>query len=207
MSREFWNGRYRDAGEEYVFGTHPNAFLASRAHLLAPGQRALSVADGEGRNSVWLAGQGLQVDAVEFAPAAIAKARSLAEGQGLGRGNPHFIEADVLTWSWPAERYDVVVGIFIQFLGPAEREQLFRRMVAALKPGGRLLLQGYRPEQLAYGTGGPSAVENLYTADLLRSAFAGLEIEGLEAYDQAIEEGLAHRGMSALIDLVARKPC
>lgn len=206
MSRELWDQRYAAAGDSYLFGRHPNAFLASQQDLLVAGQRALCVADGEGRNSVWLAQRGLLVDAVEFSPVAIAKARRLAAVRGLGIHNPHFIEADLLDWDWPEGRYDAVVAIFIQFLTPAQQPDCFRRLVAALKPGGRLFLQGYTPKQIEYGTGGPSAVENLYTEGLLREAFADLAIEGLEAFEEVIEEGSGHHGLSALIDLVARKP-
>lgn len=206
MNQERWNTRYTEAGDEYVFGMHPNAFLVSQRALLLPGQRVLCVADGEGRNSVWLAQLGLLVDAVEFAPAAIAKARKLAEARGLGTHNPRFIEADLFAWDWPVAHYDLVVGIFIQFVGPAQRAVMFERLVQALKPGGRLLLQGYTPKQLEYATGGPSEVGNLYTPDFLRAAFPGMEIERLEAFDELIEEGAGHRGMSALIDLVVRKP-
>jgi SAM-dependent methyltransferase len=207
LSRDQWEGRYRDAGADYVFGTQPNAFLAAHKHLLQPGMRALSVADGEGRNSVWLAGQGLAVDAVEFAPSAIAKARALAGARGLdAAAAPRFHEADLFRWGWPVAAYDLVVAIFVQFAGPAERPVLFRNMIDALKPGGRLLMQGYTPKQLEYGTGGPSAVENLYTEAMLREAFAALEIERLEAFEEVVDEGAGHRGMSALIDLVARKP-
>lgn len=201
--RHGWNSRYADAGDDYVFGTAPNAFLAAQARWLTPGQRALSVADGEGRNGVWLAEQGLQVDAVEFAPAAIAKARRLAAARGV---TPNFIEADLLTWDWPVSAYEVVAAIFIQFVGPAERARLFACMTAALRPGGLLLIQGYTPRQLDYRTGGPSAVENLYTQALLRDAFAGLEILHLAEYDSHVDEGHGHRGTSALIDLIARKP-
>jgi cyclopropane fatty-acyl-phospholipid synthase-like methyltransferase len=206
VTRELWNTRYAEAGDDYVFGIHPNAFLASQKHLLRPGRRALSVADGEGRNSVWLAQQGVLVDAVEFAPAALAKARRLAARRGLGSHNPRFIEADLLAWDWPVAHYDWVVAIFIQFAGPGERPELFRHLIAALKPGGRLLLQGYTPKQLDYRTGGPSAVDNLYTEAMLRNDFAALQIERLEAFDEIIEEGAGHSGMSALIDLVATKP-
>lgn len=78
MSREIWESRYAGAGDGYLFGLHPNRFRAAQARLLCAGQRALSVADGEGRNSVWLAWQGMLVDAVEFAPTALAKACRLA---------------------------------------------------------------------------------------------------------------------------------
>lgn len=204
--RQMWNARFIEAGEDYVFGTAPNAFLAAQVLRLAPGQQALAVADGEGRNSVWLAEQGLQVDAVEFAPAAIAKARRLAAARGLSAAQaPNFIEADVLEWAWPVDRYDVVAAIFIQFAGPAQRAQLFERMQAALKPGGLLLLQGYTPKQLDYKTGGPSAVENLYTRAMLEDAFVGLDILQLADYESHVDEGPGHRGMSALIDLVAVK--
>jgi len=98
-----------------------------------------------------------------------------------------------------------VVGIFIQFAGPDLRSRIFRNIEACLRPGGLLLLEGYRPEQLAYGTGGPPSAENLYTEALLREAFAGMQVLSLRAYDAVIEEGTAHKGMSALIDMVARK--
>src|ERR1035437_5071104 len=88
-----WSNRYRDAGEHYVFGTEPNRFLAHRAALLQDGQTALSIADGEGRNSVWLAEQGLQVSAVEISPVAIEKARRLAAGRKV---DVDFVLADML---------------------------------------------------------------------------------------------------------------
>jgi hypothetical protein len=99
----------------------------------------------------------------------------------------------------------VVVAIFIQFADPALRATIFQRMKDALKPGGLILLAGYRPEQLDYRTGGPSQLENLYTAPMLRDAFSDTTILHLAEYDDEINEGAGHSGMSALIDLVARK--
>jgi cyclopropane fatty-acyl-phospholipid synthase-like methyltransferase len=113
--------------------------------------------------------------------------------------------ADLLNWEWPESRYDVVVGIFIQFVGPELRAQMFEGMKCSLKPGGLLLLQGYTPRQLEYRTGGPSQVENLYTEALLREAFADMEMLHLAEHESFISEGTGHHGMSALIDLVARK--
>ncbi|MCL7461601.1 class I SAM-dependent methyltransferase [Pseudomonas sp. NW5] len=196
-----WNQRYDR--EDYLFGTEPNAFLQRQQHWLQPGMHALSVADGEGRNGVWLAEQGLDVLAVEAAPLAIAKACHLAAGRGVKLRHEC---VDLLEWDWGRERFDLIVGIFIQFAGPALRQQMFDSMQRALKPGGLLLLEGYRTEQLAYGTGGPRDIDNLYTEALLREAFADLEILQLESYDAEIHEGSGHHGMSALIDLVARKP-
>lgn len=112
---------------------------------------------------------------------------------------------DVFEWDWPEGAYDLVVGIFIQFLPPEGRDQLFKKMAAALKPGGVLMLHGYTPKQLHYGTGGPKQRENLYTAELLRRLFADMRIQVLEDYELDINEGSGHVGRSALIDLVAVK--
>ncbi len=196
-----WDRRY--AQDDYLFGVEPNAFLVRQAGRLKPGQVALAVADGEGRNGVWLAQQGLRVLSLDSSEVAQAKAGRLARERGVTLNLEH---ADVANWSWPVGAFDLVVGIFIQFATPVLRTVLFDKMQAALKPGGLLLLQGYRPEQLAYGTGGPSQAENLYTEPMLRDAFAGLEILELTAHDSAIEEGHGHAGMSALINLVARRP-
>lgn len=199
----FWSSRYRDAGDDYLFGTAPNAFLTREAHRLAPGSAVLSVADGEGRNSVWLARQGMAVTATEISSPAIDKARRLATEQNA---QVEFVLADVLQWQWPDAGFDAVVGIFIQFASAAERPRLFAGMKQALKPGGLLLLQGYTPRQLEYKTGGPPNVENLYTPELLRQSFGDLEILDLQAYEDVLSEGRAHCGQSALIHLVARKP-
>jgi SAM-dependent methyltransferase len=196
-----WNRRF--SAEEYVFGTEPNAFLASQQPLLARGMRALCVADGEGRNSVWLAAQGLEVTAFDFSPVGLAKATKLAERSGA---KVAYRLADVNKWDWDAAPYDVVIAIFVQFTPPAERARMFQGMVRALKPGGVLILQGYGPEQLRYGTGGPKQLENLYTEALLRQSFASLEILHLAAHEGEVHEGAGHNGMAALIDLVARKP-
>jgi SAM-dependent methyltransferase len=197
---ERWETRYATPG--YHFGKEPNAFLKSKAHLLKAGQKALSIADGEGRNGVFLAELGLDVLAMDFSPAALAKARSLAKER---RVTVRFEQADLETWTWPAGEFDVVVAIFIQFCTPALRARVFESMKRALKPGGLILMQGYRPEQLEYKTGGPSQVEQLYTRALLEKAFADCKSVAIEEYDRELYEGTGHGGMSALIDLLARK--
>jgi cyclopropane fatty-acyl-phospholipid synthase-like methyltransferase len=195
-----WNERY--AGEEYHFGTEPNAFLASQVTRLKAGMSCLAVADGEGRNGVWLAELGLQVLSVDNSAVAVTKARALAQQRGV---TMEVELVDLAQWDWPESRFDVVAGIFIQFAPPELREQLFANLKRCLKPGGLLLLQGYTPRQLEYRTGGPSQLENLYTKALLREAFADMEILHLSEHDSVIHEGAGHVGMSALIDLVARK--
>lgn len=196
-----WEERY--STPDYVFGTAPAAFLTDHAELYASGQSALCVADGEGRNSVWLARRGLDVTALEYAPSAIAKARKLAEAHGVSLTHA---QADVFDWDWPEAEFDHVVAIFIQFVGPEDRAVMMDRMKAAVKPGGLLTLHGYTPKQIDYGTGGPRAVENLYTTDLLAGLFQGWSIEENRSHERELDEGAGHSGMSALIDFVARKP-
>jgi SAM-dependent methyltransferase len=197
---ERWEKRY--AAPEYVFGTEPNAFLKSQAALLPKSGKALAIADGEGRNGVWLAQRGLDVLSMDFSPTALAKAKALAEERGV---TLRIQEADILTWDWTSAEFDVVVGIFFQFASPAERARIFAGIRKALKPGALLLLEGYGPKQLEYKTGGPSELENLYTEELLRAEFAGFSELEIRSYDSVISEGTRHVGMAALIDLVGRK--
>jgi SAM-dependent methyltransferase len=196
-----WNERFDR--EDYWFGTEPTPFLQEQAQRLKPGMTALCIADGEGRNGVWLARQGLKVTTVDLSPKGIAKAQRLAARSGV---KIETICADLEAWDWGPPRFDLVVGILFQFAGPAWRDGIFRAMKDVLKPGGLIMIQGYRPEQIAYGTGGPPFVENLYTADMLRAAFAELEILHLAEYDREQPEGMQHQGgLCALIDMVARK--
>ena len=198
---ERWNQRFSAPG--YLFGTQPNRFLASKKALLKKGQSALCVADGDGRNSVWLAQLGLEVAAFDISPVAVEKARRLAAERGV---RVRYEVAGVYDWAWPLAAFDVVAAIFVQFADPAMRSFMFERMLRALKPGGLLLLEGYTPKQLEYRTGGPPQVENLYTAPMLREAFRDLEVLELREYEDQLEEGERHTGRSALIDLVARAP-
>jgi cyclopropane fatty-acyl-phospholipid synthase-like methyltransferase len=195
-----WETRFR--APDYIFGKEPNAFLKAHAHLLRPGQTVLSVADGEGRNGVWLAEQGLDVLAVDFSTAALAKARTLAQERGVRLRTE---VADVTTWRWPTAVFDVIVAIFVQVVFAANRPAFFANIKRALKPGGLLLMQGYRVEQLGYRTGGPPEAERLYTRATLEEAFGDMAALEIREHDSLISEGTAHVGMSALIDLVAQK--
>jgi 2-polyprenyl-3-methyl-5-hydroxy-6-metoxy-1,4-benzoquinol methylase len=167
------------------------------------GDSVLCVADGEGRNSVWLAEKGLKVTAFDFAPNAVEKARRLAARRNV---DVDYRVQDIYDWPWTAAQYDAVVAIFIQFLPPERREGVFAGMKSAVRPGGILLLEGFRPEQVDLRTGGPPRREHMYTRDWLQGQFSGWEIVLLEHCDAVIREGQGHNGMSALIDLVARKP-
>lgn len=206
-----WDERF--AGADYLFGTEPNVFLVRSAPLIAPGGRVLAVADGEGRNGVWLAQQGFAVHAVEGSAVAIGKSKALAARQGvalassmdeLEPGTIWHEQVDLLAWDWPVAQYDAVAAIFIQFATPSQREAIFAGMARALRPGAVLLLEGYHHRQLQYGTGGPSVLDQLYDEALLRASFPSLAIDSLVEYDTHVDEGDGHRGTSALIDLVAR---
>jgi SAM-dependent methyltransferase len=195
-----WQQRYATPG--YLFGTAPNAFLKSQAHLLPKRGTALAIADGEGRNGVFLAEQGLDVLSIDFSPHAQEKAKELAAERGV---RLRVEQADLTTWPWPQAAYDVIAGIFFQFATPSERERIFAGIKHALKPGGLLLIEGYTPKQLEYKTGGPSKLENLYTRELLQKSFADLASIDIREYDAELTEGEHHVGRSALIDLVGRK--
>lgn len=198
--QEMWDRRF--ATPEYVFGEEPNAFLVAQASLLGTG-RALALADGEGRNSVWLAKHGYQVDAFDFSAPAIEKAKALATKHGV---QVNFSCTDWQSFDWKAECYDLVAGVFFQFAAPDERAELFEKIKQTVKPGGLVLIQGYGLNQLKFNTGGPGKLEHLYDEALLRQAFAGFEVLVCESYETTIHEGAGHNGMSALVGFVARKP-
>lgn len=202
-SPEFTRWQERYATADYVFGKAPNEFLARCKELLPTRGTALAVADGEGRNSVWLAQQGLDVTATDFSPVAIAKAKQLAADNNV---RVSFIDADAHGWDYPQDTFDVAVEIFTQFSTPAERAVKWAGMRRALKPGGLLIVRGYTPKQLDYGTGGPKAVENLYTRSMLEGAFGDFQNIVINEEERELNEGAGHAGMSALIGLTARKP-
>ena len=201
MASDFWDERY--SGADYKFGTEPADFVARNAYRVAPGERVLSIADGEGRNSVYLAERGAQVTGMDGSGVAIEKARKLAALRGV---TVSLTQADITRWDWTPGAFDVVLGVFFQFAPPAMRADIFNGLAQTLAPGGLLLLHGYAPRQLGYGTGGPPVADNLWTIELMRESFAGFDVIEARDYDAEISEGTGHRGKSALIDFVARKP-
>lgn len=199
----FWDQRYGEPG--FAFGEAPNAFLASQASLLVPGGRALVPGDGEGRNGVWLASQGMHVMTVDASPIGVSKAQRLAASRGVTI-DAHC--ADLADWDWPVGTCDLVVSIYLHF-PPEVRGWMHAAMVAALAPGGRVLLEAYTPRQLAHrarGTvGGPPDPAMLFEPDLLSADFAGTTIERLEEAEVDLAEGSRHVGRSAVVRLVARR--
>jgi 2-polyprenyl-3-methyl-5-hydroxy-6-metoxy-1,4-benzoquinol methylase len=195
-----WDKRFDR--EDYLFGTEPTGFLADHAGFFLPGARVLSVAEGEGRNAVWLAGRGCKVTGFDGSKVALEKAQQLAASRGV---EVDLRYGDIATWDWTAAEYDVVLASYIQFCAPDLRAQVFEGLKTALAPGGRLMLSGYTLKQLEYGTGGPGNPDLLYTREMLAEAFADMRILRLSEYEQDLSEGIGHAGRSALIDLIAER--
>lgn len=196
----YWDSRY--SGEGFRFGTEPSGFLTQNAHHLGAASNILCVADGEGRNSVWLAAQGHRVTAFDASGVAVDKARGLARANGVSVACH---QSGIEDWDW-SQRFDAVIAIFVQFAPPALRDRMFGWMTQAIAPGGLLMLHGYAPRQVAYGTGGPGREEHMYTEPMLRAAFAGFKVIRSADYDAELQEGSGHAGQSALIDFIARRP-
>ena len=198
---QFWNERFDK--EEFIFGKEPNEYLVEKTkQYLKPQDKVLCIADGEGRNGVWLAKQGMQVVGFDASDIALAKAKQFAKDNQV---EVDYSFSDTDSYAWPENTYDAVIGIFIQFADPAMRTRIFQQAYKATKPGGLFILQGYTPKQLDYKTGGPSLIEHLYTEELIRDLSKEFQILELVSYEKELSEGPRHTGMSALLGLVARK--
>lgn len=197
--RAFWNSRY--ATEDFVYGTAPNDFLVEIEPRLARHSRVLAIADGEGRNSVWLAQQGHRVTALDVASQGIAKAEQLAHASGV---ELQTIVADVTQHDLGLDCWDAIVSIFLH-LPAAARRAVHRRCVEALAAGGLFVYEAYGPEQLGRGTGGPPEPHLLHPLDQLLADFNGCIIEHRTSLVRHITEGRLHHGDGAVIQILARK--
>lgn len=197
-ARAMWDERY--GSEHYLYGVEPNAFLVANEPSLPQG-RVLCLADGEGRNSVFLAATGRCVTSVELTEAGTTKARKLAAERDVV---VDAIVADLADYDLGPGRWDVIVSIFAH-MPPAIRARLHRRVVEALRPGGLFLLEAYTPEQIGRGTGGPSSAELMMTAEALRVELAPLEFLHLVETDREVVEGTAHTGVGSVVQVLARK--
>ena len=199
---QFWNERFDK--KEFIFGIEPNEYLVVQAsQYLKPKSSVLCIADGEGRNGVWLAKQGMQVTGFDVSDIALAKANQFAADNNV---NIQYSLCDTDSFDWQANAYDAVAAIFIQFADPEMRARIFRQVHQTLKPGGLFILQGYTPKQLECKTGGPSLIEHLYTEEMIRELSQGFEVLDLQCYEKELSEGARHTGMSALLGMVAKKP-
>ena len=198
--REYWDRLYQRP--EYVYGTEPNRYLLQHASLLQPGMKALAVGDGEGRNGVWLATQGLQVVSAERSPWGIEKARRLARQYHVELGSKC---CDLLDWSWPQAEFDIAVAMYLH-LSKLERRKVHSNLAACLKPGGFLLLEAFRPSRPALAAPGLRADDSLFTVALLRRDFCGLEFIELLEGTVALDEGCMHQGSAEIVRMLARRP-
>ena len=198
---QFWNERFDK--KEFIFGKEPNEYLVEQVSLyLKPNSFVLCIADGEGRNGVWLAKQGMRVTGFDVSDIALSKANQFAADNKV---NIQYSLCDTDGFDWQTNSYDAVVSIFIQFADPEMRARIFKQVHQTLKLGGLFILQGYTPKQLVYKTGGPSLIEHLYTEEMIRELSQDFEILQLQCYEKELSEGARHIGMSALLGMVAKK--
>jgi SAM-dependent methyltransferase len=194
-----WDERY--STDSYAYGIEPNDFLKEMSARLPTG-KVLCLAEGEGRNAVWLAQQGYQVTAVDASEVGLQKARQLAELRGV---EITMVHADLADFEIEADYWDVIVSIFCH-LPPALRREVHQRCVQGLRADGLMLLEAYRPAQLEYKTGGPPLSEMMMDKGSIKQELAGLEFIHLEECDREIHEGDFHNGMGAVVQVLARKP-
>ena len=193
-----WDERY--SGDDFVYGTEPNDFLRSQVENI-PAGRVLCLAEGEGRNAVFLAEQGFNVTAVDQSAVGLAKARRLANQRGV---EINTVVADLAEFVLESNAWDGIVSIFAHMPAQA-RAHIHREVVRGLRPGGVLVLEAYRPEQLQYKTGVPPAAEMMMDLDGLHTELAGLDFELAAETVRDIQEGPLHHGRGAVVEILARK--
>lgn len=194
-----WDERYQVG--DYVYGTSANDFLRSHVDHLPMG-RILCLAEGEGRNAVFLAEQGFAVTAVDMSSVGLAKAQRLAAQRGVKIDT---LVSDLADYHIEPGTWDGIVSIFAH-LPPRARQHIHREVVSGLRSGGVFLLEAYRPEQLQFGTGGPPSAEMMMDVEGLRAELAGLEFEYAAETERDIHEGHLHHGRGAVVQILARKP-
>ena len=193
-----WDTRY--AEPEFVYGKEPNDFLASVADRIPPGP-VLCLAEGQGRNAVYLATLGHDVTAIDRSAVGLARARELAAERGVRITT---LEADLAQYAIAPGAWAGIVAIFMHLPKPL-RSRVYREAAAGLRPGGALVIEAYRPEQIALGTGGPKDAALLPSLAELTTEFAGLTIEVAREAERDIAEGTYHLGRSAVVQLLARR--
>lgn len=200
MDKQFWDERYAEEG--FAYGTEPNTFLQTFKPQFSAGQRALMVCDGEGRNGVWMAQQGLDVVSVDYSRVGLEKARELAVKRGT---QLETICTDIYQWDWPVEEFDYVILIYAHFR-ESDRARIHKAAINALKKGGLLILEGYTKEQVNYASGGPNEPSMLYTEEMMREDFAQANISQLKSLIAMLNEGKYHVGNGAIVRVVASRP-
>jgi hypothetical protein len=198
-TREFWNEKF--GTDDYAYGTEPNEFLRETV-LGMPRGNALSLAEGEGRNAVWLAEQGYDVSSIEQSEKGVAKMLRLALKRGVV---VHPERGDLEDFHIAPNSWDLVVSVFAHTPSTLRR-RLHREVVAGLVPGGHFLLEAYTPAQIANDTGGPKDPDLMPTAALLEKELDGLVFEILREVERDVVEGNLHTGSAHVVQLLARRP-
>lgn len=194
-----WDQRYASA--DYAYGTEPNGFVASVAPRIPPGP-VLCLAEGEGRNAVYLAGRGHDVTMVDVSAAGLRKAEALAAARGV---RIRTVLADLADYTIESSAWQGIISVFAH-VDPALRARVHAASVRGLAPGGVFVLEGYAPRQLEFRTGGPPLREMLMDLADLRRELAGLELEIAREVERDIVEGRFHTGRGAVVQVLARKP-
>lgn len=194
-----WDERFSQPG--FAYGQEPNDFLVAWAHEIPQGP-VLSLAEGEGRNAVFLARRGFRVNAVDQSGVGLDKAAQLAARHGV---KLELIQHDLSTYELGQETYSGLVSIFCH-LPPEAMESLHHRCVQALKPGGVLILEGFSVRQGKYGSGGPHDAACRFTTEMMRTQLAGLHMQICRQVDRRLQEGRHHQGLASVIQVLARKP-
>ncbi|MCS6873549.1 MAG: class I SAM-dependent methyltransferase [Pyrinomonadaceae bacterium] len=187
--------------DEYVYGKEPNDFLASVIDRLPPSSKVLSLCEGEGRNAVFMATKGHRVTAVDSSKVGLEKARRLAAEKGV---EIETVLSDVTLYEIDKNKWDAVVSIF-GHLPPKSRRKVHRSAVEGLKPFGVFILEAYSPRQLQYGTGGPKDPELLYEIEDLKEDLSGLEFEIAREVVREVREGVFHKGLGSVVQVLAFK--
>jgi len=194
-----WDERYASA--DYVYGTEPNDFLREQAHYITPDGRVLCIADGEGRNGVYLARLGYDVTSVDASRVGLEKAAALAASHSVSITTIH---ADLADFDFGVEQWDAVVSIFCH-LPPELRSRVHAAIPASLRRNGVVILEAYTVDQLSHRTGGPPVPELMMSEDQLRHDFTSLHVISCGECTRMIHEGALHNGMSATVQLVAQR--
>jgi SAM-dependent methyltransferase len=197
MQVDFWNLRFSENG--FAYGVEPNDFLASQTFL--PGSKVLCLAEGEGRNAVYLAGLGCAVTAIDIAYEGIEKMKDLAVMKQVSLTT---ICADLASYELEEGNWDAIVIIFGHF-PPNLRRLVHGSLYKALKPGGRLIIEAYSKEQLSFQTGGPTNLELLYSVEELKADFVSFTTIEINQLEREIHEGKYHNGHSSVVQVFARK--
>lgn len=194
-----WDERYRS--ETYYYGTEPNDFLKEVESEFPRGARILCLAEGEGRNAVFLASRGHQVTAVDGSRVGLEKLRMLAQSRDV---EVECVHADLADYEIGEQKWDAIVSIWCHLPLPL-RQRVHSASVQGLKSGGLFVLEAYRPEQLEYKTGGPSVVELLMKLADLRKELSPLAMKITEEKIRDVQEGQGHHGPSAVVQILAQK--